>query len=74
MIGRSLELAYRPLRRRTGLSTPPLLSRQAVQVLGKNQAFSNRKTRETLRWSPRVGYRDGLEATLAWLSVYLERA
>jgi nucleoside-diphosphate-sugar epimerase len=73
-IGFSLEHGYRLLRRTTGLSAPPLLSRQAVQVLGKNQAFSNRKAREALGWSPRVGYRDGLEATLAWLSAYLERA
>jgi nucleoside-diphosphate-sugar epimerase len=73
-IGLSLEHGYRLLRRTTGLTAPPLLSRQAVQVLGKNQDFSNRKARETLGWSPRVGYRDGLEATLAWLRAYLERA
>jgi nucleoside-diphosphate-sugar epimerase len=73
-IGFSLEHGYRLLRRTTGLSAPPLLSRQAVQVLGKNQDFSNRKARETLGWSPRVGYRDGLEATLVWLRAYLERA
>jgi nucleoside-diphosphate-sugar epimerase len=66
-IGFALEHGYRLLRRATGLTAPPLLSRQAVQVLGKNQDFSNRKARETLRWEPRVGYRDGLEATLAWL-------
>jgi nucleoside-diphosphate-sugar epimerase len=66
-IGFALEHGYRLLRRATGLTVPPLLSRQAVQVLGKDQDFSNRKARETLRWEPRVRYRDGLEATLAWL-------
>jgi len=66
-LGFTLEHGYRLLRRATQLSTPPLLSRQAVQVLGKNHDFSNRKAREMLRWEPRVGYEDGLEQTLAWL-------
>jgi nucleoside-diphosphate-sugar epimerase len=66
-VGFSLEHGYRLLRRTTGLTTPPLLSRQAVHVLGTNQDFSNRKAREVLGWEPRVGYADGLEATLAWL-------
>lgn len=68
-IGFSLEQGYRSLRRATGLSAPALLSRQAVQVLGKDQDFSNRKLRETLGWEPRVGYAEGLEATLAWLTL-----
>jgi nucleoside-diphosphate-sugar epimerase len=66
-IGFSLEHGYRALRRTTGLSAPALLSRQAVQVLGRDQAFSNRRARELLGWEPRVGYPAGLEATLAWL-------
>jgi ornithine--oxo-acid transaminase len=66
-VGFSLEHGYRLLRRATGLSAPPLLSRQAVHVLGRNQDFCNRKARETLGWEPRVDYSDGLEATLAWL-------
>jgi nucleoside-diphosphate-sugar epimerase len=63
-----LEHGYRLLRRTTGLHAQPLLSRQAVQVLGKNQNFSNRKLRDTLGWEPRVGYATGLQATLAWLA------
>jgi ornithine--oxo-acid transaminase len=66
-IGFSLEHGYRFLRTTTRLSAPPLLSRQAVQVLGKDQSFSNRKARELLGWSPRVDYAAGLEATVAWL-------
>jgi oxidoreductase len=66
-VGFSLEHAYRLLRKTIGLSAPPLLSRQAVQVLGNNQDFSNRKAREMLGWEPRVDYEAGLEATLAWL-------
>jgi len=63
----ALEHGYRLLRATTGLTTPPLLSRQAVHVLGRNQDFSTRKARELLGWGPRVGYAAGLEATLAWL-------
>jgi ornithine--oxo-acid transaminase len=66
-IGFSLEQGYRLLRKTTRLTTTPLLSRQAVQVLGRNQDFSNRKARELLGWEPRVGYEAGLEATLDWL-------
>ncbi|TMK73023.1 MAG: hypothetical protein E6G49_06035 [Actinobacteria bacterium] len=66
-IGFSLEHGYRFLRRTTRLKTAPLLSRQAVQVLGRNQDFSNLKARELLGWEPRVGYPAGLQATLAWL-------
>ena len=66
-IGFSLEHGYRWLRRATRLSTEPLLSRQAVQMLGTDQVFSNRKAREVLGWEPRVDYEAGLEATVAWL-------
>jgi len=66
-LGRALEGGYRALRTATGVSLPPLLSRQAVQVLGVDQAFSGEKARELLGWEPRVGYAEGLAATLAWL-------
>jgi len=64
----SLEHGYRALRRTTHLTTRPLLSRQAVHVMGADQDFSNRKARELLGWEPRVDYAAGLEATVAWLS------
>jgi ornithine--oxo-acid transaminase len=67
-VGFSLEHGYRFLRRATGMSTQPLLSRQAVHVLGRNQDFSNRTAREVLGWEPRVGYPAGLQATIDWLS------
>jgi acetylornithine/succinyldiaminopimelate/putrescine aminotransferase/nucleoside-diphosphate-sugar epimerase len=73
-VGFSLEHGYRLLRRTTGLSAPPLLSRQAVQVLGRNQDFSNRRAREALGWEPRVDYSTGLRETVAWLRAeYPER-
>jgi nucleoside-diphosphate-sugar epimerase len=66
-IGFGLEHGYRWLRRTARVKTRPLLSRQAVHVLGRDQDFSNRKARETLGWAPRVSYRDGLAATIEWL-------
>jgi ornithine--oxo-acid transaminase len=66
-LGFSLEHSYRLLRKATRLTTPPLLSRQAVQVLGRDQDFSNRKARELLGWEPRIDYAAGLDATLVWL-------
>jgi nucleoside-diphosphate-sugar epimerase len=72
-VGFSLESGYRLLRRATGLSTPALLSRQAVNVMGKDQSFSNRKARELLGWQPRVDYQTALEATLRWLREALDR-
>lgn len=66
-IGFSLEQGYRLLRKSTGLKTQPLLSRQAVQVMGRSQRFSTRKLHELLGWTPRVDYLSGLRATLEWL-------
>jgi nucleoside-diphosphate-sugar epimerase len=67
-LGLSLEQAYRLLRRTTGLTVAPLLSRQAVHVLGRPQDFSSRKARAVLGWAPRVDYAAGLAATVAWLA------
>jgi nucleoside-diphosphate-sugar epimerase len=66
-IGLTLEHGYRFLRRTTRLTAPPLLSRQAVHVMGHDQSFSNRKARALLGWEPRIDYAAGLAATLDWL-------
>jgi nucleoside-diphosphate-sugar epimerase len=63
----TLEQGYRFLRRTARVKTPPLLSRQAVHVLGRDQDFSNEKARSLLGWRPRTDYPAGLDATLAWL-------
>jgi nucleoside-diphosphate-sugar epimerase len=67
-IGFSLEHGYRLLRGTTGLTTRPLLSRQAVYVMGRDQDFDNGRARAVLGWEPRVGYAEGMQATLAWLN------
>jgi ornithine--oxo-acid transaminase len=66
-VGMSLEYGYRLLHGRTGLTTRPLLSRQAVHVMGTDQSFSNRRAREVLGWESRVDYAHGLAATVEWL-------
>lgn len=66
-LGAGLEGAYRLARRAGGPTLPALLSRQAVQVLGREQSFSNERLRRLLGWEPRVGYREGMESTLRWL-------
>ena len=66
-LGFSLEHSYRVLRKATRLTTTPLFSRQAVQVLGRDQDFSTHKARELLGWEPRIEYAAGLDATLVWL-------
>lgn len=63
----AMEAGYRGVRAATGLQTAPLLSRQAVQVLGRDQSFSAARATEMLGWRPRVGYAEGLQATLEWL-------
>jgi ornithine--oxo-acid transaminase len=70
-LGVSLEHGYRGLRRATRVTVPALLSRQAVQVLGRDQGFSASKASEVLGWEPRVGYEDGLRATVEWLQAEL---
>jgi nucleoside-diphosphate-sugar epimerase len=70
-VGFTLEHGYRLLRTTTGLTTRPLLSRQAVHVLGTNQSFSSHRARTLLGWQPEVDYTAGLDATIAWLRTEL---
>lgn len=71
-LGFAMEQSYRLLRRATGLHAPPLLSRQAVDVMGRDQSFSNARLSRRLGWAPRVDYETGLGATVAWLSTWLD--
>jgi nucleoside-diphosphate-sugar epimerase len=66
-LGTVLEQGYRAVRRATHLQAPALLSRQAVQIMGIDQDFSNRKARELLGWEPRVNYVQGMQTTVTWL-------
>lgn len=72
-LGFGLESGYRLFRRVTRLRLPTLLSRQAVQVLGKNQDFSIGKAQRLLGYAPRVDYTSGLANTVAWLKADVVR-
>lgn len=67
VLATALEHGYRAVHRLTGLTSPALLSRQAVNVLGRDQDFSSLRIRQTLGWEPQVTYATGREATVAWL-------
>jgi nucleoside-diphosphate-sugar epimerase len=71
-VGSVMERSYRVVRSATGLYSPPLLSRQAVDVMGRDQRFANSRIREQLGWEPRVGYEMGLRRTLDWLTTWLD--
>lgn len=73
-LGFAMEHGYRALRTTTGLRTRPLLSRQAVEVMGVDQRFSAKKARELLGWEARVSYEEGLSATVDWLRSELRLA
>jgi nucleoside-diphosphate-sugar epimerase len=66
-VATTLEHGYRALHGLTGFTSPALLSRQAVDVLGRDQDFSNLRIRQTLGWQPRVSYEEGLKDTVEWL-------
>jgi nucleoside-diphosphate-sugar epimerase len=68
MLALACEHGYRVSRRITGLTLPPLLSRQAVQLMGIDQRFMTEKANRLLQHQPKVRYREGgLARTLAWL-------
>ena len=62
-----LEHGYRVVHLVTGLEVPPLLSRQAVQVMGRNQDFNIDKIQSLLGYRPIVDYKTGLKETVKWI-------
>jgi nucleoside-diphosphate-sugar epimerase len=45
----------------------PALTRLAIAVVGTNQGFSTERIRRELGYVPRVGFREGLQASVEWL-------
>jgi nucleoside-diphosphate-sugar epimerase len=60
---RALEAVYKGFRVR---SRPPL-TRHAVSLMARTQAFCIRKAQRDVGFKPRVGLREGIARTLAWL-------
>jgi ornithine--oxo-acid transaminase len=65
-VGSTLERSYRAVRRATNLRAPALLSRQAVQIMGIDQDFSNCKARELLGWQPQTPLDQGIPKAVEW--------
>ncbi len=57
-----LEGAFRLLR----LRQPPLITRYAAWLVGRDTWYSTAKAEHELGWRPRVGYDEGIPRTAAW--------
>jgi nucleoside-diphosphate-sugar epimerase len=66
-LGMAMEVGYRGVRQLTGCSMRPLLSRQAVQIMGIDQSFSHAKASRLLGYQPRTDFPMGLARSVAWL-------
>ncbi len=62
-IGRSAELVQQGLR----LSGRPLLTRHAVNLLGRDQEFSAAKAHRDFGYVPGVSFAEGMRRTLTWV-------
>ena len=60
----ALEAAYRLARSRR----PPLITRYATWLLGRDLSYSTAKARERLGWAPAEGYRESIERTVRWFN------
>ena len=53
--------------RRFGMTGRPLLTRNAVELLGTNQSFPIEKAKTELGFAPKVSFREGIEHIRGWL-------
>lgn len=53
---------------RWGLPGKPLLTRHAVQLLGRDQEFCSAKARADFGFAPRVGLEEGIARSVRWLA------
>ena len=54
------------LARITGRSRPPIITRYATWLMGRNLSYSTEKARAKLGWSPSLSYREAIERTVRW--------
>ncbi len=52
--------------RLAGRPTPPLITRYATWLMGRNLAYSTEKARNVLGWRPSLGYADSIRKTARW--------
>lgn len=49
-----------------GKKTPPMITRYAVWLMGRDTYFSADKARKELGWNSTIGYREGIPAAVKW--------
>jgi nucleoside-diphosphate-sugar epimerase len=52
--------------RLTRRARPPLITRYATWLMGRNLSYSTAKARERLGWHPSLSYRESIERTVRW--------
>jgi nucleoside-diphosphate-sugar epimerase len=57
-----LEAAWRLIRSQR----PPLITRYATWLMGRNLSYSTTKAETKLGWKPAVGYKESIERTVKW--------
>jgi 2-alkyl-3-oxoalkanoate reductase len=45
---------------------PPVISRYATWLMGRQLSYGTAKAREQLGWTPSIGYREAIERTVRW--------
>ena len=65
-VATGIEAVCRLIRRRR----PPVITRYATWLMGRDLAYSTAKAETKLGWRPAVGYRESIERTVRW---YLRR-
>ncbi|HEV3121309.1 MAG TPA: NAD-dependent epimerase/dehydratase family protein [Isosphaeraceae bacterium] len=52
--------------RLTHRKKPPVISRYAAWLMGRNLSYSTAKARQRLGWTPALGYRESINRTVRW--------
>jgi len=52
--------------RLTGRTRPPLITRYATWLMGRDLAYSTEKARTRLGWTPAIGNRESIERSVRW--------
>lgn len=60
-------IAFEAWGRLTRSPTPPLITRYATWLMGRDVRYSTLKARDRLGWSPRLSYEEAIRRTVEWL-------
>jgi nucleoside-diphosphate-sugar epimerase len=61
-VATGIEAVFRLIRRRR----PPVITRYATWLMGRDLSYSTAKAETKLGWRPAVGYRESIERTVRW--------